>query len=135
MSIQTNNVMDAFRRILDIPPEDFQLIGVKAMGIRHTSLDKTYKFLAILIVPSIDSNEDLVVDSNTMVNFRNQAQHGQGSTIKTIARAVKWKKKTSKGIKTKRFNFVVELSSQTILEFEIINGVYYILAECVGSFY
>ena len=128
---------EAFGRMFAIPPEDFQLVGVRDRGVRRTELnERVHKFLGIFIAPSLGGAEDVYIGDNEMVALRNRMQREEGMPIKDVTHAVRWTVHKGDGEdEAKRFNFVAHLSASSILEFEVINGMFFILAECFGSFY
>ena len=131
-----DKITQAYEGIFELDREYIKLIGVKDMGYRKTELkEKVYKFLGIFTAPS-GSVTNVMVLPDQMTEVRNHAQHDNDIPSKDVTHEVRWKIDTKEGKKkTKRFNFACSLSSQTVLEFEVIDGVYYILAEIFGCFY
>lgn len=131
-----DKIIQAYKSIFTLDKENINLIGVKDMGYRKTELkEKVYKFLGIFMAPS-GSNTNVVVLPDQMTMLRNHMQKDDEIPSKDVTHEVRWKVELKNGKKkTKRFNFACSLSPQTVYEFEVIDGVYYILAEVFGCFY
>ena len=136
MRYSNDKIEQAYQGIFELDQENVKLIGVKDMGYRKTDLkEKVYKFLGIFMAPS-GSDMNVVVLPDQMTEIRNHAQRDDDIPSKDVTHEVRWKIDLKNGKqKTKRFNFACSLSPQTVYEFEVVDGVYYILCETFGCFY
>jgi len=128
----------AYLNIFKLQPEDCSLVAVKLIGGSiNDSRDKVYKFIGIISCKAPRDIPDVFPESNKMVHLRNYSvKHLDDVGGPDLITNVVWKIKNKNGkIKKKHFDYTTHLSVNSVLDFEVVDGIYYIKTETYGLFY
>lgn len=128
----------AYYGIFELDADACQVKLVKMMGVtKNESYESVYKFVFIIEAPSDFGT--VVPSANEMTALRNRVMrqdrdHGGVDVLKEV----KWEvddAESKTGKKKKHFDFMCSLNTQSVLEFQVVDGVYTIKAEGFGIFY
>lgn len=130
-------LQSAYEQIFKLRPQDFKFEAVKPVGSTYNqSKEIVYHFVAILTAPSKVQN--LKVDKNAIAELVKKFRSNNGDIGgPDVTMQVYWKyydKKREKKRK-KKFNYTAHISPEHVLDFEVLNGKYYIKVEAYGLFY
>jgi hypothetical protein len=132
-----DDILKAYINIFHLDPKQLRLNRVKFIGkSKPPRGDSIYNFIGIITAPA--PYENLIVSTNDMVKARNYVSNNlKGLVGVDVVQKVAWKVKIKGKDKKKRksFDFAYQLEPQSVLEFEIVNGMYYIKANVYGLFY
>jgi hypothetical protein len=131
-------ILAAYLSIFDVNPQDCQLVGVKLIGktLNHAN-DNVYRFVGIVVCPVPSIIGDIIPTQNEMTQIKNYARRKlEDIGGPDIVKKVVWKVKKKNGKKKKKhFDFTAHIDVSSVMDFEIIDGVYYIKVETYGLFY
>ena len=129
-----SQLVPIYKNIFEHKGDEFQFEKVKRIGM-HTfpPFGKTHKFLVIVSVPSIV--ESFVPDSNGLTEVKNQAMVLLKDCPRpNIVHTVKLILKKKDGTKKKKiFDFMVELSPSTVVDFYVEGGRCFVMCEGYGK--
>jgi hypothetical protein len=123
-----------YKYIFSLTKEDCKIVGLKLLGNSMTSMSNsaTYKFLGIIEADCPYS--DYIPTDNfktKMKNLRFEKISGPSVEFK-----LKWKvlNKSGKTVKVSGFVIRGQITPHSILEWEVVDGKYYIRLELLGCY-
>ena len=130
-----DELVRAYYGIFDLDSDKCEVKFVKMVGwTKNESNASVYKFIYIIEAPSDFGT--VVPSSNEMTALRNRVmRHNRDLGGVDVVLEVKWKVDKDGKSKKKRFDFMCSLSTQSVFEFQVIDGTYTIMAEGFGIFY
>jgi len=136
--VDWGDLSKAYLNIFKLKPEDCSLVAVKLIGGSiNDAKDKVYRFIGIVSCKAPLDIPDMLLESNEMVSLRNYSvKHLDDMGGPDLITNVVWKIKKKNGKKKKKhFDYTTHLTVNSVLDFEIVDGIYYIKTETYGLFY
>jgi len=135
--MSNESLQGVYEHIFDLKPRDFKIEAVKPVGkTENQSGEDVYHFVAILTAPAQVKN--LKVDKDSIAELVKNARTSQADLGgPDVILQVWWEyfDKKRKKKRKRKFHYTAHISPEHLLDFEVLNGKYYLKVEAYGIFY
>lgn len=126
------SIIDAFNTMLGLTGEQCNVVGLKLLGNSEKGFSEVaiYQFMGI-VKAETDLPDTHPTPNDIVLLQNNRKDLSGGASIDYIA---KWKKEAEGKKRTVSFEIRGLLNAQNILDWEIVDGAFYIKMQLIGSF-